>query len=126
MQNSFKMSGQKWSETEIAELILEIKHGKSIQEISENHNRSAIAIQLRMASIIEDKLKTKQKKQVANELNLNINSIDNILTNSQNYTKNKNNNTPSITDHHSEKLKEIEVKLNNIEKYCKVILKKLK
>ena len=125
MQNSFKMSGQKWSETEIAELILEMKHGKSIQEISENHNRSAIAIQLRMASIIEGKLKSKQKKQVANELNLNINSIDNILTNSQNYTKNKNN-TPSTTDHHSEKLKEIEVKLNNIEKYCKVILKKLK
>ncbi len=131
MQNNLKMAGQKWTEIEIQELILEIKSGKSIQDIAKYHNRSQIAIQLRMANIIHEKLKKKQKQQVASELNLNLNSIDNILRNSEKYTSTK---TQSLTtqppqNHNinfTNKLNEMETKLNIIEKYCKSILKKLK
>ncbi len=127
MENNYKMSGQKWTEKEMSELILEMKSGKSIQDMALLHNRSEIAIQLRMASILQEKLKFKQKKQIAAEFNLTLNSFDNILTNADRYTKTKLDCTqPKSTISFLEKIQEIENKLETIEKYCKVIVKKLK
>lgn len=127
MENNYKMSGQKWTEREISELMLEMKSGKSIQDMALLHNRSEIAIQLRMASILQEKLKFKQKKQIAAEFNLTLNSFDNILTNADRYTKKKLDYTqPKSTISFLEKIQEIENKLETIEKYCKVIVKKLK
>mgnify|MGYP000097182691 CR=1 FL=1 len=127
MENNYKMSGQKWTEKEMSELILEMKSGKSIQDMALRHNRSEIAIQLRMASILQEKLKFKQKKQIAAEFNLTLNSFDNILTNADRYTKKKLDCTqPKSTISFLEKIQEIENKLETIEKYCKVIVKKLK
>lgn len=127
MENNYKMSGQKWTEKEMSELMLEMKSGKSIQDMALLHNRSEIAIQLRMASILQEKLKFKQKKQIAAEFNLTLNSFDNILTNADRYTKKKLDYTqPKSTISFLEKIQEIENKLETIEKYCKVIVKKLK
>lgn len=127
MENNYKMSGQKWTEKEMSELILEMKSGKSIQDMALLHNRSEIAIQLRMASILQEKLKFKQKKQIAAEFNLTPNSFDNILTNADRYTKKKLDHTqPKSTISFSEKIQGIENKLETIEKYCKLIVKKLK
>lgn len=127
--NKFKMSGQKWTREEEKELLLQLSAGKSIQEIAGYHNRSEIAIQLRLASLIQDKLKTESMRKIATELKLNETIINKLLTKLQSYSEKSDksekmgySSVPNATDY---KIQQLEEKLNSIEKYCKLIYKKL-
>lgn len=123
-------SGMKWTKEEERILLEKIKLGYNFSVIAEKHNRSEIAIHLRFANIVNLKLKNNQSIQsIANELNLTVDSIQNILHNAESYTNNKNSNDSTKKNFNitslEEKLNKIEQKIDNIEKFCKSIYKKI-
>lgn len=125
------MSGMKWTKEEENKLLYEVKLGRTFAQISEKHNRSEIAIHLRFASIVNQKIKQNQQSihAIAKELNLKPDSIQNILDKAEKYNVNNNKNNDSLDKKISfleQKIDSLEEKLNSIEKYCKSIYKKIK
>lgn len=121
-------SGTKWTKEEEDNLLEQIKLGRTFSIIAKKHNRSEIAIHLRFASIINDKLTNKKNtiESIAHELNMKPNSIKNIMENATKFTNNNNTSFTNDSDKHLyKKLEILEQKIDNIEKYCKLIYKKL-
>ena len=125
------MSGMKWTKEEENKLLYEVKLGRTFAQISEMHFRSEMAIHLRFASIVNQKIKENKQSihAIAKELNLKPDSIQNILDKAEKYNVNNNKNNDSFDKKISfleQKIDSLEEKLSSIEKYCKSIYKKIK
>lgn len=113
-------SGQKWTISEETSLKSELKQGKTIKDIALSHNRSELAIQLRIASIVDNDLKLKKSlKTISQELKLSEEFLVTIMEKQKTFSTTKpekqiNSNT------------DLESRLDSIEKLCKAIYKKVK
>ena len=139
--SNYGKSGQKWTKEEEDQLWNEVKLGRTFSVIGKNHNRSELAIHLRFASIVQEKLKKNiSMRTICNEVNLKESSIRNILDKASNYTNNKQSTSLSSSSSsggfHNEtllkKINDLETKMDlilekikNTEKYVKSIHKKL-
>jgi hypothetical protein len=115
-------SGQKWTISEETSLKSELKQGKTIKDIALSHNRSELAIQLRIASIVDNDLKLKKSlKAISQELKLSEEFLVTIMEKQKTFSTTKPEkqiNSNTVTD--------LESRLDSIEKLCKAIYKKVK
>ena len=129
--NDLKNHKQYWTSKEENDLIFELTNNNTISVIASKHNRSENAIKLRIASLIQKELdKGTPRKKIISSLNITDEMMMNLLDFSKRFSSSTSSkSSPSIDNSGSslilEKLNALDSRFATIEKYVKLIYKKI-
>ena len=120
----------RWNEQEDIDLVHELKMEMTFENIAIKHQRTPRAIKLRISKIIKDKIKNgNTKQQISSLLHIPVNLINNILIESNEFEKekqNKNNDNNNDNNFLKNKIKILEERINILEENNKKIIRKIK
>ena len=120
----------RWNEQEDIDLVHELKMEMTFENIAIKHQRTPRAIKLRISKIIKDKIKNgNTKQQISSLLHIPVNLINNILIESNEFEKekqNKNNDNNNDNNFLKNKIKIVEERINILEENNKKIIRKIK
>lgn len=125
-----KNNMNRWNEQEDIDLVHELKMEMTFENIAIKHQRTPRAIKLRISKIIKDKIKNgNTKQQISSLLHIPVNLINNILIESNEFEKekqNKNNDNNNDNNFLKNKIKILEERINILEENNKKIIRKIK